>query len=488
MVKLQARPKAQFDWRALPLNGPVLAFGALVLVAALMGGSARGDVQSLMILRPVAALLLGFGLWMLQADDARRYKVPLLLAAAVVALPILQLVPLPFSLWSHLPGREQIAEIDRVAGLANIARPLSLVPEATFNAACSLLIPAAALVLAIQFDRTWLERLLPLCLVLALISAMLGVLQLLGDRGGPLYLYEITNPAAAVGLFANRNHQATLLALALPMAVLWGTRPDPGHVLRKFVAVAAIAVLLPLILITGSRAGLIAAAAGLVAALVLLPSWSATPAGVAGLPPRISRTARITGWFAVVTVPAGLAAATVLLGRAEAWDRLWQAFATKELRFEALPAMLDVASRYWPVGTGMGSFERVYQASEPDRLLSPVFLNHAHNDWLELIITGGLPATGLLMIAIGITFYAAARRLFGTKRLSRPDPYWQLGLIVIVIFGIVCLSDYPLRTPLLQVIFVVAVVWAACPESQSRPMADAKIVLFPDRNGNKQGR
>ena len=317
---------------------------------------------------------------------------------------------------------------------------------------------------------------------------MLGILQILGDRGGSLYLYEITNPSAAVGLFANRNHQATLLALVLPMLALWGLHSQPTQILRKFIAFGGMAVLLPLILITGSRVGLITAAAGLVAMLTFLRNWSVSAGDSDGAGLLAKKKTRIVGWMAVVAIPTGLVAATILLGRAEAWDRLRLIFETEELRFKAFPAMTELASKYWPVGTGFGAFEKVFQANEPDALLSPVFLNHAHNDWLELLITGGLPAVALLVTAVCVSLLSALRRRTGVRQDPRSKSYRQLGLIIIGLFGIVSISDYPLRVPILQVYFIVAAVWASGPAILSLPMAETKITGFSNRNENRQGR
>ena len=83
----------------------------------------------------------------------------------------------------------------------------------------------------------------------------------------------------------------------------------------------------------------------------------------------------------------------------------------------------------------MGAFEKVFQANEPDALLGPVFLNHAHNDWLEAVITGGLPAAALLVIAVGGTLYAALRQPIADRRrhiamFSQPDGPREIALAV----------------------------------------------------------
>mgnify|MGYP007125385276 CR=1 FL=1 len=86
------------------------------------------------------------------------------LAVAALALTIAHLVPLPPAIWSQLPGRELVSEIDRAAGLGDVWRPLSLTPGATWNALHAQLVPLAALVLGAQLGRDDLWRLLPLWL------------------------------------------------------------------------------------------------------------------------------------------------------------------------------------------------------------------------------------------------------------------------------------------------------------------------------------
>src|SRR3546814_13881846 len=55
---------------------------------------------------------------------------------------------------------------------------------------------------------------------------------------------------------------------------------------------------------------------------------------------------------------------------------------------------------YWTAGSGFGSFAGAYKMFEPDNLLQEADFNHAHNDWAEVIITGGLPFALILAAAI----------------------------------------------------------------------------------------
>jgi hypothetical protein len=199
----------------------------LVLVLAL-GGSARADVPQLMILRPASALLLGFGLMTLRREHLRSHRPIWLLAAGIVVLPALQLIPLPPGLWQQLPGRGLIVEIDQAAGLGPMWRPLSLTPLATLNALFACLVPLAALVLGIQLGDRNRARLLPAVVVLGGVTALVAIVQIVGGQPERLHLYPITNRESPVGLFANRNHQAVMLALLLPMLAVFGFRERFG--------------------------------------------------------------------------------------------------------------------------------------------------------------------------------------------------------------------------------------------------------------------
>ena len=171
----------------------------LVLVFA-SGGGARADIHSLMVLRPVAAMLCAFGVWRLSRGHIQQYRFLFIFAALLFGLIGLQLIPLPPAFWGALPGREIVTEIDRVAGLGNVWRPISMVPSGTWNALFSLLIPLAVLLLGVQLTRDQRFQLLPVLLILGLSSGAIGLLQVTSAADSPLYFYEITNNGWAVSV------------------------------------------------------------------------------------------------------------------------------------------------------------------------------------------------------------------------------------------------------------------------------------------------
>jgi O-antigen ligase len=432
----------------------------LLVVTFFTGGGARGDIQSLIILRPIAVLCCGFALWGLRLEHIRDQRFLLGIAAAIFLLTGSHLIPLSPSVWGNLPGRDLITEIDKAAGLGEVWRPLTVVPSAGRNALYSLFVPLAVLLLGIQLSREEKFALLPVLMGLGLFSGFLGLLQSIGDPQGALYFYNVTNNGSAVGLFANRNHQAVFLATLFPMLAVYAcaeVRTEEQARVRGYIALAAGAVLVPLILVTGSRAGLILGVAGLLSAPLLYrrPTISV---------PKKRKGNKLDlrwlfGGFAVLCI-GGI---TVIMSRAEALKRITAPDQTEELRFKAWPYIVDMTEKYFPLGSGAGSFVEVYQLDEPKMLLKPTYFNHAHNDWLELCLTFGLPGLILLMVALS----AFARRAYQLFRADcgeqRTIPMARLGTVVIAMVALASIGDYPLRTPTLACVFVLSVLWMAAP-------------------------
>lgn len=431
----------------------MLSFTACVF---LMGGGARGDVQSLILLRPIAAIFLALGLWHISWDEIARLRGLFLIGLACLVLVLIHLIPLPPSLWQSLPGRDLVMEIDRAAGLGAVWRPLTLTPAATWNAAYALLIPVTALVLLSRLSRTQLAAMVPVLLTLGFFSGLLGLAQAVGPMNSPLYLYRITNNGLAVGLFANRNHQAVLLAALLPMLAIYasvGLETVEKQRFRFWLALGGAIMIIPLLLATGSRAGLVVGGVGLLAMFVIYRR-------PADLRPAKRKTVKFDLRIIIAAVITSLLGVLIFfLSRAQAVHRLMEGSASDDLRFAVWPAILDMGWKYFPVGSGIGSFVEAFQIDEPYETLRATYLNHAHNDWLEVFMTGGLPAVFILIAVI----LAWGWRAFALVRAGENDRtavgLARLGATVTAVLAAASVTDYPLRTPILALVFVTAAVW-----------------------------
>jgi O-antigen ligase len=427
-------------------------FLVFLALCFLGGGASRGDVLSLLYLRPAAILVIAAFLLLPVDRDWRTYRGLLLMLAAFAGLMVIQLVPLPPAVWTQLPGRAPFEYAAEAAGLAQPWRPITLSPERTLQSLLCLMFPFATLLALATIGRERGRALVPVLIGAVLLSAVLGILQLTAGERSPFHFYEITHRGSAVGVFANRNHQAALLAICIPMLRVWTLFPAEAREsrTRRWIALSLTVFLVAMILVTGSRAGLALGLVGLIAAYLI------EPVGIPG------RRGSPLVKLALVALPLLTAAAIFALGRATAIQRLIQDDAIEsDARFQLMPIMLRIIPDYLPFGAGFGTFDPVFRLAEPDRVLDMQFLNHAHNEIVELAITGGVPALALLAVFL-VWYVRASFLLFRRRSPDTPSTlFGRLGATIVLVLLLASIVDYPLRTPLLAVVFTIGCSWIA---------------------------
>ncbi len=444
-------------------SGPFVIAVTLVIGVFLFGGSARSDSGGLLAVYPSAALALTVGAAFAPTRRLRHFRWLLALTGASVVLALLHLIPLPPALWHALPGRDLVLAIDEATGAGPVWRPLSLSPAGSLAALFALTVPAAALAIGMAIPAALHRRLALLVLAMGGLSALLGVIQILSPPSSGWYLHDVANHGLPVGLFANRNHQAAMLACLLPM-LAWLSLRSGGSVARRragaFLAGSAGIGLIPLILVCGSRAGVALALMGMAGAAWIIAS--------APSPGRQQRgTRRRASLLAVAGAALVMLVAAIALGRSLALERLQAQELDGEFRLSAWRAIWNMAGDYLPLGSGLGSFREVYRIEEPYDLLSRSYLNHAHNDILELVLTGGLPAMAILLAAVA-SYLGATLRLIrvgaasaGSQEQSARLQLGRLGVVVIAILGAGSIVDYPLRVPSLACLLMLSAMWLA---------------------------
>jgi hypothetical protein len=264
-----------------------------------------------------------------------------------------------------------------------------------------------------------------------------------------------------VGLFANRNHQGVMLAMAvfvLTWMIAGASRWRLGA--RTVVPLAGALIVLMTILafVTGSRAGLVLTVLAALAGLVLLMRSPLADTRLTTLGGRALRGRWAIGAFAGLLVCLGIGA--VALSRDAAFARLVAEDDVAGLRGAVLPTLLRMIGDQFALGTGIGSFEAAYQVYEPYSLLQTQYLNQAHDDWLQVAIEGGMPAILLLasvLVWLGAMTWRLRRRLWAGETQALP------ALAVLMILAAASSLDYPLRVPIIAALAVlmVAIIAAA---------------------------
>jgi O-antigen ligase len=372
----------------------------------------------------------------------------LTLLAAGVAVIIAQLIPLPPELWRNLPGHGTVADAYRAAEIAPPWLPISLAPGATWDALLGVVSPAAVFIATLTLDTGGRRMLAAAILAVVLVSVGLGMLQLIGGAESPLRIYAITNPGSAVGFFANRNHLGSFLATSLPLAAClaarWAGR-GRARVLFWLAAGLGFALVVAVgVATTGSRAGLLLVVIGAAGSvLVALRARAKTPSPL---------------WrFSALVAPAIfalLAGGIVLLAIDPAAEHALEQRTGPELRFSLNPGVAQAGLVFAPLGSGVGSFATVYQMFEPVEAMGPAFVNHAHDDFIEVWLEAGV--AGVALIAAFLAWWVAATWRVVQDGRTRAAALSLAGSLVVGMLLIHSLVDYPLRTPALLTLFAFA--------------------------------
>lgn len=425
---------------------PSLSFALLVALLCILwlaGGASRENVTGQVVSRAAAWTAI-----MVAVVFARRPRVadargPALFLLASITLCVLQLIPLPPDIWRALPGRTAFA--GPLVSPPGLWRPLSLVPGATVNALFSLVVPFAILLLVTGMRHDEQLRLPAVILAIITLSLLVGLFQFTGAQ----IVNPLVNgtPGAVDGLIANRNHYALFLAFGLLIAPVWASGEGTRSKVFMPLALGLVILLVLTILASGSRAGMALGAAALGIGLVMsrrkvrsmfrrYPAWVAPTIGA-------SLAALVVAFVLV----------SILADRAISVDRLTDIDAAQDMRGRGLPVVLTIVRSYFPFGSGLGSFDPIFRLHEPFWLLKPTYFNHAHNDFLEIVLTAGLPGLSLILTALGWWGWRSVAAWRATAMLPR------LGSAMMLLIFLASTVDYPTRTPLIMAMAMIAAIW-----------------------------
>ncbi len=456
----------------LPGFASIGLFGLLFAVLSLAGGASRNNEPQQIAVWWVSILVVAGCLALGDAATFRRVRAPLIFWGLCLACLIAQVVPLPPAIWTQLPGRAFYMESATLAGIDQPWRPLTLTPVPTYFSILGMLPPLAVILGYALLDKRALRFSFMAALGVIALAVLFGTTQAAAGKDDLLRLYAVSNPGAAVGIFANRNHQGLLLAASLPLLAVWpglsAQRSTTDFTYRQYCAAFMLLPIMLLILVTGSRGGLISSGLGLAGFLVLYQNL--THLRVAGR--RIS-----VKWLMIGALPVLAIASGVLFARSEALRRLIEEGLTGQQRSGVIAPGLEMVREFFPVGSGSASFATVYQRFEPFDTLRVTYANQTHNDPLQLLIEWSVPGALLALLFLA-WFGLRAVRLARLPRTARREPAVRAaaaGAVVIVMALVFSFHDYPLRTPLWASLFTLAALWLNdATRSDARPAATGR--------------
>jgi hypothetical protein len=361
----------------------------------------------------------------------RTNRLLLVSLAGIGAIGFLQLVPLALpTLTTVSPATiDFLARSDFRYTLGNdptgatqpevLRHTVSIAPAKTIT---FLLLLASSLVLLAgllrTLSRTAAIRLARGIVIIGFLLALVGIVQkaTLGDDAwGGMRIYGFWQPefrlVTPFGPFVNRNHFAGWMLMAVPLAMslamaqweraadplrygmrslmVWLSEPEGGRMMLYLVASLIMTLSL---LMTGSRSGLGCFTIVMVAAAVLTQRRR-SPIAVAG--------------FSIAVI-AFVAIALVWAGRDAALGRLTADRGSVQLRLAVWRVAWDIFRHFPWFGTGLNTFGTatvLYQLTGTD-----MHFNEAHNDYVQLLVEGGLVTfVFVLGAAVAIARTAAIR-------------------------------------------------------------------------------
>jgi O-antigen ligase len=317
-------------------------------------------------------------------------------------IPVLQLLPLPPAVL-QLIAAGPAAEALEWGPISNNAQATL---DQFFLRSSAVLMYFVAL--GASGHNRWRNRFITVLLFGGVFNAGFGLFNYF--TGGAAGFFE---PAfgdfntAVTGTFINKNHFAGYLELTLPFVFFWFCRAaqegtgglgfrlsDEKHLLQLVLLVTMLAALL----LSGSRGGVLAflLASGMV---FFAKGWEG-----------------VKHWVVAMLLVAAVLVFVLSFTREQF---LWLYFGhalTFATRLEVWLSSIDLFFQAPILGWGAGGFEDAFGTVKPDSL-GPWLYDHAHNDYVEYLVTDGLLGAGLLFTGLSVFMLLAIQDL--------RSPHWK---------------------------------------------------------------
>jgi len=382
----------------------------------------------------------------------------------VVIWIVAQSLPYTPISWHH-PAWHQAAQSLGTTVLGSI----SLDKDLTYSALTRLLWYVTVFWLSLQLCRT--ERLARQALnALALAAFVYAFYGLFVEFTGirmVLWTKKYAYFDNVTSTFINRNSYATyagigLICLTAVMARRFASVPvvettfaarmvDTIELVfaRGWHFLVAWAAIVTALLLTDSRAGVVAGFIGLFTFL-----------GSLALSRAISRKAVLSTLALLLTAVTGF----LLMSGDAVLRRMAKTIGISDIRFELYDITLGIIAKFPLVGTGYGTFSRAYQMYHPNTPRIRVPVHHAHNTYLENALELGIVAASALTLAVA---YLAIMCLRGIRRRRQDIFYPAVGVGASVLVGAHSLVDFSLQIPAVATTYAF-LMGLACAQSWSK--------------------
>jgi putative inorganic carbon (HCO3(-)) transporter len=388
----------------------------------------------------------------------KAYSLPIVLWLLYLAIITLQTIPISASLLSDLSPNAFALQQNTIDGVFYLSvdhaqSRISLLKSVSYF--CLFLLT----LMLVRDDKT-LKALLYTILITATAQALYGALEVLFGLKNSM-IFNLPVKDIATGSFVYKNHFANYLMLGLSAGVglMVATLQTNDSSSSRDLLRSIINTLL------SSKALVRISLAIIVIALVMSKSRMGNTAFFASM--------TICGFLALALIKNRNKSLTILIvsmfvidllivsawfGLDKVQERLAQTSLSQEKRDEVVIDALPIISDFPLFGSGGGSFYGVFPQYKKAEVHG--FYDHAHNDYLQMTIEHGIPATLFLGLLVLLSLYKA---LYAMRRRKSSIMKGAAFAVCMAIIGmLIHMSvDFPLQSPANAGYFVVflALAW-----------------------------
>lgn len=364
----------------------------------------------------------------------------------------MQLLPVPLFIGNAYFGDQSAVAARLKLSSPDGWAPISLNFISSFYSLCTFLIFAASVTVASNFIKKQFRPFLVTLACVFIVSIFCVIFQITYNETA-FNFYKSSHRGVALGFFANRNHYALFIAYCFVFISIFIDSAVKDTKTQKFLFVALAFSCIVVTAATLSRVGLLInlSIIGYFFFRKFRSLYNNSGMKVAVL---IAVVMTIVGMFLVI----GDGKFGVLLSRfgSTADDERWLIWTTT----------LKLIGENFPSGIGSGVFSEYYMFKESVENLRPTFVNHAHNEVLEVILELG--AVGVLLLFSGLAVLSNTLwKYIKCPRARRVER--DLVVLVVIATLVHCLFDYPLRAAAIATLFGVSIGYLNSLVRQARP-------------------
>ncbi len=132
---------------------------------------------------------------------------------------------------------------------------------------------------------------------------------------------------------------------------------------------------------------------------------------------------------------------------------------------------MDAIGDHGLAGSGVGTFPSIYRHYENPALIERTYINHAHNDYMEIVLETGLP--GGLLLLLFLAWWG--NRAFAIWRSPNAAELARAACIASAAILLHSLVDYPLRTAAIATAMAMALALMADPPKRRHQVRLAEL-------------